>query len=311
MNTAETVTDQEKIIEVLRPIDIFKELDENELDNIAAISEITTYHSGDVILSSSKAARFLFIMMEGSVHLTIKGGRYKTLKPNEVFGEIGIVNEFLRTGEARAVGTVKVIRVCGTRLLLPDHVSAGTGLKIMKALARRISNYLIAREQLSTQELIERGEGEFIEFKSSLRMNLRSGKRDPEMEKAVLKTLAAFLNSKGGTLLIGVDDDKQIIGIEIDRFPNHDRYLLHLTNLMKKRIGSFHLKFIHFEMVEVEGKFVLRLDVNASTMPAYYVSGDEEQFFVRTGPSTTAMRLSKVYDFIVRRFVSTAAIKKQ
>ena len=60
-------------------------------------------------------------------------------------------------------------------------------------------------------ELLERGEDQHLEFKSTLRWDLRAGEKSKVMEGAVLKTIAAFLNSPyGGTLLIGVEDDPEI-----------------------------------------------------------------------------------------------------
>ena len=64
--------------------------------------------------------------------------------------------------------------------------------------------------------LIKRGENEKIEFKSTLRINLHTKEQDKKVENSVLKTIVAFLNSEGGTLLIGVSDCGEIIGIEKD-----------------------------------------------------------------------------------------------
>ncbi|MCD6174770.1 MAG: ATP-binding protein, partial [Planctomycetes bacterium] len=76
-------------------------------------------------------------------------------------------------------------------------------------------------------EVIAAGENDGLEFKSTLRWNLRSNKPDKAMEIACLKTMAAFLNSEGGTLLVGVEDDGHILGIGADKFPNEDKFLLH------------------------------------------------------------------------------------
>ena len=61
-------------------------------------------------------------------------------------------------------------------------------------------------ERLEVEHLITLGESDTLEFKSTLRTNLKTGEKDKRMEKAVLKTLVAFLNSEGGTLLINGDE---------------------------------------------------------------------------------------------------------
>ena len=61
--------------------------------------------------------------------------------------------------------------------------------------------------------LIPRGESETLEFKSTLRHNLHSGKNDKAMENAVLKSIAGFLNSQGGHLMVGVDG-KEVLSVQ-------------------------------------------------------------------------------------------------
>ena len=66
--------------------------------------------------------------------------------------------------------------------------------------------------------LISKGENSELEFKSNLRWNKKTEKPDKNIELASMKTLAAFLNSDGGTLLIGIDDKGNIVGFNEDRF---------------------------------------------------------------------------------------------
>src|SRR5438094_1893751 len=65
-------------------------------------------------------------------------------------------------------------------------------------------------------ELIARGESEKLEFKSSLRWGIPDGGIEKGLERAVLKTIAGFLNGKGGALLIGVADNGTPLGLEGD-----------------------------------------------------------------------------------------------
>jgi len=95
-------------------------------------------------------------------------------------------------------------------------------------------------ENINSEELrslIDTGENDRFELKSTLRWNLKSNRPDKEIENAWLKTIIAFLNTDGGLLLIGVEDDGNVLGLEPDKFPNADRYLLHVNNLIRERIG--------------------------------------------------------------------------
>lgn len=71
---------------------------------------------------------------------------------------------------------------------------------------------------------------------------MRAGKRDEAMETVIAKTVAAFMNSGGGTLLIGVDDDGRLIGLGPDyatlKTPDADRFELWIRDLWGQRLGT-------------------------------------------------------------------------
>ena len=56
----------------------------------------------------------------------------------------------------------------------------------------------------TVDEVIANDEDFTVEFKSTARWDIREGKPNKAMEDAVVKTIAGFLNTDGGTLLIGV-----------------------------------------------------------------------------------------------------------
>jgi hypothetical protein len=151
-------------------------------------------------------------------------------------------------------------------------------------------------------ELIEEGENDKIEFKSTLRMNLHTNEIDRKLEYSVLKTLAAFLNSNGGTLLIGVSNRGQIIGIEKDRFENSDKFNLHLMNLIKEKIGKNYLAFINLEEVSIEGKTVIKIDCRKSKRQVFLKTPAGEEFYVRAGPSSVQISGSELIDYVKERF---------
>ena len=74
----------------------------------------------------------------------------------------------------------------------------------------------IGKQYSTVTELIALGESQRVEFKSTARWNLYTGQVDKRMEHVVTKTVCGFLNAEGGTLLIGVDDDGQLIGLSDD-----------------------------------------------------------------------------------------------
>ena len=92
------------------------------------------------------------------------------------------------------------------------------------------------RRHRRAEELLKLQESKTLEFKSSLRWNLQEDRRDDKhVTHAALKTIAAFLNTEGGDLLIGVDDDRQVLGIDHDRLENDDKFMRHLAQADAQR----------------------------------------------------------------------------
>lgn len=151
--------------------------------------------------------------------------------------------------------------------------------------------------------LIKVGEKKDVEFKSTIRINLHTNEIDKKMEHSALKTIVAFLNSSGGILLLGVSDDKKILGIEKDGFENSDKYQLHLSNLIKKRVGKEFSGNVDMDIVEVEsGKNVLRVRCSRSRNPAFLKEDNDEEFYVRHGPSSIKISGREMIEYIRHNF---------
>lgn len=288
---------------LLRKVPAFSGLDEPELQDLLKISARKRFNKNQPVFTIDQEARQLYVVEIGSCILNLRDRKFKSFKPGDLFGEVGIINEHVRTGTIRALEDSVLIAIDGRALFDGQGLAPMTALKIVRELARMVTYYLRSQEQVSTAELIAKGENEQVEFKSSMRWNAKSGANDHLIEQAIIRSIAGFLNTNGGTLLVGVRDDGTVVGIGRDRFENSDKMMLHLTRLIKQRIGTLHMRFIRFEVEEIDRQQVLRVDVDPATIPAYITeSNNHESFCVRTGPSTTQMRVSKIHDYIQMRF---------
>ena len=71
-------------------------------------------------------------------------------------------------------------------------------------------------------------------LKSSFSRNLQTNQsKDPIVRFQVLKTVNAFVNSVGGSLIIGVADQGEIIGIENDDYESEDKYKRLIDDILK------------------------------------------------------------------------------
>ncbi len=153
-----------------------------------------------------------------------------------------------------------------------------------------------------TMGIIAGGETQSVEFKSTLRMNLHTHKRDKKIEHASFKTICAFLNSTGGILFIGVDDDQKAAGIIEDEFANNDKFQLHFTNIFNQHIGEQFSSSISTELVDIEDKYIFRIDCFRSKSPVFLRSGEKEEFFIRIGAATQELHGSKLVKYISKNF---------
>jgi hypothetical protein len=151
-------------------------------------------------------------------------------------------------------------------------------------------------------QTIAAGEDDRLEFKSTLRWNLRTNKPDKAMEIACLKTMAAFLNSEGGSLLVGVEDDGNILGIGADQFPNDDKFLLHFNNLINQHLGLETADSFSFDIRHLEKGDILIVDCLPSPAPVYVTHDRKEEFYVRVGPGTRPLTTRDALEYIRNHF---------
>lgn len=167
-----------------------------------------------------------------------------------------------------------------------------------------------AREEIHRQrvhpslaEARIQGEGQHVEFKRSLLWNREHNAEDGELRKAVLRTIVAFLNSGGGTLFIGIQDDGKPWGIGDDLEccgRSEDQFHLRLCDSVANLIGREFCNFIKSHIVndpDSPPHRVCSVDVTGASRVAFLKSGNDSTFYVRNGPQTVklSVRDSLIY----------------
>ena len=181
-----------------------------------------------------------------------------------------------------------------------NPTSANMSEKIDAMLA--ISGELTEEERIKS--LIYQGENAHTEFKQTFQHCLRERKKADYVETAALKTIAAFLNSKGGCLLVGIADDGQVMGIDFELKKYHqsssDKFLLHLKDKIKSRIGMTPFSFLEINLSIIEDKTVLVVDCQPSDQEIFV---DNKDFYVRTSPATEKLEGRQFTNYIRTRFI--------
>lgn len=161
--------------------------------------------------------------------------------------------------------------------------------------------------QRDLKSTIQQGEGPLLEFKSSFRWDYQQASTNKKLESAVIKTLAGFLNSyTGGTLLIGVNDDGEILGLENDyktlRRKDSDGYEQLLMTTIASSIGADFCLYINVLFHVIEEKSVCRLIVTPSPYPVFFKQNKDTKFFLRTGGGTRDLNIASATDYISQRW---------
>ena len=93
-----------------------------------------------------------------------------------------------------------------------------------------------------------------------------------------------------------------IYGIERDHFQSNDKFNLHFTNLIKEYIGNNNLPYLHFELIQIEDKNVMKVDCLKAKKPVFLKFHKEEEFYMRVGAATTPVSGSKLVEYIGNNF---------
>ncbi len=156
------------------------------------------------------------------------------------------------------------------------------------------------------EQLIKKGEHENLEFKSTFRWDLRAQKVNQQLEKSVMKTVAAFLNSQGGQIILGVDDRKNLIGMGADYLTlnkqNSDGFENHFSNIFQSLIGAEFRALVKLHWQKSGEKDLCVISVAPSSKPVFLKTDNSEEFYIRTGNGTTSLKLSEASNYINSRF---------
>jgi type I restriction enzyme R subunit len=154
---------------------------------------------------------------------------------------------------------------------------------------------LTGRPELRTIDaLLANDEDYAVVFKSTARWDIRENHPSRAIEDAIVKTVAGFLNADGGTLLIGIGPDRQVVGLDLDyarvKPANGDGFVNWLTTHLINALGHAPVTRTRARIAVHAGREVCRVDVAASPQPVWArTSKDDRVFFVRMNNSTRAL----------------------
>lgn len=159
-----------------------------------------------------------------------------------------------------------------------------------------------SKSKKSIESLLREEESSSLEFKSSVRWDFRQNKLNKNLEHAILKTIAAFCNTDGGILLIGISDEKEVLGLDKDystlKRKDKDGLLQHMATILITALGKDIINNISIDIVALEGKDVCRVDVLKGKDPVFVSTKTGDEFFIRTANITSRLSTKETYLYI-------------
>jgi predicted HTH transcriptional regulator len=131
-----------------------------------------------------------------------------------------------------------------------------------------------------------------LEFKSTLQWDKAQNRANRALRQQVLKTVAAFMNTDGGTLVIGVEDDGNIYGLEQDLKlvgASRDRFEQTLVALVTDHLGAALAHYYRIRFEAVNGRDVCIIDVDPVRDPVFVRGERGQEFYTRVGNTTRAL----------------------
>lgn len=167
-------------------------------------------------------------------------------------------------------------------------------------------------EPHTLSKVIVDGETKKVEFKSSLRYCLKTLKPGKHIEHSAMKNICAFLNSEGGKLIIGVSDDKKILGLEaldystFKETDKKDAWLKHFDNLLSKHFGNGISNLILISFETIENKTVASIDVLPNKVGPTFLKnmekGNNEDFYIRRNASAVILTMNEFFQYSKERW---------
>jgi hypothetical protein len=150
-------------------------------------------------------------------------------------------------------------------------------------------------------------EGVDVEFKSSIAWDYKNNRKNRDLEFVIAKTISAFMNTEGGLVVIGIDDEKNVLGIENDlkllKKPDEDGFQLKITEVVSNYIGKEFAQLVQCSFEEKENKKIALVHVKRSVdEPTHATRNNEPKFFIRTNNSTQQLNMKESLKYIKKHW---------
>ena len=162
------------------------------------------------------------------------------------------------------------------------------------------------RTKTEIDHLLRCKESQKLEYKSSLRWNVKGNRQDATLEEVIAKELCCFMNADGGDLLIGVDDDGEPVGLEKDystfKDGDADVFAQHVTNLVNNHLGKLANRCVEMKFVKVCSAEVCWCAVKPSPEPVFFRKDGDKTLFRRANNTCQRLDAEEAHRYILQHW---------
>jgi hypothetical protein len=146
------------------------------------------------------------------------------------------------------------------------------------------------------EALIDGDESSEVEFKEMVSSD----------DSRILHAIAAFLNSKGGNLFIGITSTRQGVGLTQSyvglKVANRDAFERHLNHRFHSNLKSLYPRDISFSYPSFHGHEICKIRIQPSEIPIFLTQNSNKRFYVRTGNANRPLNESEIIEYIRKRW---------
>jgi CRP/FNR family transcriptional regulator, cyclic AMP receptor protein len=107
---------------------------------VRSAADASSYEPGQNIVTEGDPGDCMFILLEGTVEVLVGGRVLSTLGPGNLFGEMSVINDEVRSATIRAQSATRVVSLNRKRFLFLTEQTPFFALHVMRLLSQRLRN---------------------------------------------------------------------------------------------------------------------------------------------------------------------------